>query len=95
MISPPLLMTRLYQGLLVGESARPQALLAAQLWLRDLSDDEERRFRRPQVCSWLSADDRRARCAHEAELVAAAFRPDSNPGGAGSVTPYSRRPWGS
>jgi len=46
-------MNRLCQELLVGESAPPQALLAAQLWLRDLSDDEEQRFldRHPQLAA--------------------------------------------
>jgi len=50
-LATALLMTRLYQELLVGENTPPQALRVAQLWLRDLSDDEEQRFldRHPQL----------------------------------------------
>ena len=42
-----------FQELLVGENAPPQALRAAQLWLRDLSDDEEQQFlnRHPQLAA--------------------------------------------
>jgi CHAT domain-containing protein len=48
-----LLMTRLYQELLVGQSAPPQALRAAQLWLRDLTDKDEELFleRHPELAA--------------------------------------------
>jgi tetratricopeptide (TPR) repeat protein len=52
-LATALLMTRLYQELLLRKSAPPQALRTAQLWLRNLSNDEEQRFldRHPQLAA--------------------------------------------
>jgi len=50
-LATALLMTHLYQELLIRQNAPPHALREAQLWLRDLSDDEEQQFldRHPQL----------------------------------------------
>jgi CHAT domain-containing protein/tetratricopeptide (TPR) repeat protein len=43
-LATALLMTRLYQELLIGDKTPPGALRAAQLWLRRLSDKDEQEF---------------------------------------------------
>jgi CHAT domain-containing protein len=52
-LATALLMTRLYHELLVVDSAPPRALRAAQVWLRDLSEEEEKRFldRHPKLAA--------------------------------------------
>jgi CHAT domain-containing protein/tetratricopeptide (TPR) repeat protein len=82
-LATALLMTRLYQELLVGESAPPPALRAAQLWLRDLSDDEEQRFldRHPQLA------------AEYARRVAAGDLPGRRGGEFASGPPGAGRPY--
>jgi len=43
-LATALLMTRLYQEMLGGKQRPPEALRRAQLWLRDLTEEDERRF---------------------------------------------------
>lgn len=43
-LATALLMTRLYEEMLCGNHRPPEALRRAQLWLRDLSEEDERRF---------------------------------------------------
>ena len=52
-LAAALLMTRLYQELQRGTAAPPQALRAAQLWLRDLNEEQERQFleRHPELAA--------------------------------------------
>jgi CHAT domain-containing protein/tetratricopeptide (TPR) repeat protein len=43
-LATALLMTQLYHEMLIGGRRPPEALRRAQLWLRELSDDDEHRF---------------------------------------------------
>ncbi len=61
-LATALLMTRLYQEMLTGGHRPPEALTAAQRWLREITEDEERQFveRHPQLAAEF---DRRTRTA--------------------------------
>ena len=77
-LATALLMTRLYQELRGGTRTPPEALRAAQLWLRDLSEEQERRFL-----------DRHAELAAEYARRVVAGDPPGRRGGAGGGQPQS------
>lgn len=84
-LATALLMTRLYDEMLVGGRRPPEALRRAQLWLRDLREEEEQRFldRHPALAAEF---DRRARSSRGTPGRRAEGAAEV---GAGGVRPYA------
>lgn len=84
-LATALLMTRLHQEVLVSGHRPPEALRHAQLWLRDLNQDEEQRFleRHPALDAEF---ERRARSGQSAPGLRAEGVADAGPCG---VRPYA------